>query len=411
MPRLFADTAPLKVAPFRWLWLTSIITIIGGHLTVVAVPAQIFALTGSSGYVGLTGLFGLIPLLIFGLYGGSIADAFDKRTVLMVTTSGLTLSTVLFWGLSAAGNTNVWLLLGAYSVQQAFFAVNQPTRTAIFPRILPMDELPAAISLNMTVLHLGAIMGPLLAGALLPFTGFTWLYAINTVALIPTFVAVFVLPPIPPNAKAQKAGLASVINGLKYVATQPILLASFAVDLTAMVFGMPRALYPEIATEVFHSPFMLSLLYASLAIGGALGGIFSGWVSRWQRQGAAVYMCVIIWGIAVTVSGLGVVGKVAWIVIGALIIGGMADMFSSAFRNAIMQQSASDEVQGRVQGAYMVIVLGGPRLADMAHGALSEYIGPGWTTLGGGILVVIGALVCLALLPGLWHYRKPSVAR
>lgn len=139
MPRLFADTAPLKVAPFRWLWLTSIITIIGGHLTVVAVPAQIFALTSSSGYVGLTGLFGLIPLLIFGLYGGSIADAFDKRTVLMVTTSGLTLSTVLFWGLSAAGNTNVWLLLGAYSVQQAFFAVNQPTRTAIFPRILPMD--------------------------------------------------------------------------------------------------------------------------------------------------------------------------------------------------------------------------------------------------------------------------------
>ena len=294
------------------------------------------------------------------------------------------------------------------SVQQAFFAVNQPTRTAIFPRILPFSLIPAAVSLNMTIVHLGAIMGPLIAGALIPFTGFTWLYAINTVALIPTFIAVFMLPPIRPNAKAQKAGLASVINGLKYVGHQPILLASFAVDLVAMGFGNPRALYPEIATDVFHSPFMLSLLYASLAIGGALGGIFSGWVSHWQRQGAAVYVCVIIWGVAVTISGTGVMGRWGWIVIGALIIGGTADMFSSAFRNAIMQQSASDEVQGRVQGAYMVIVLGGPRIGDMAHGAVSEYIGPGLTTLGGGVLVVLGALTLLALLPGLWRYEKPA---
>jgi MFS family permease len=172
---LFADTAPLRNPHFRRLWSANIVTVIGAQLTVVAVPAQIYAITGSSAYVGLTGLFGLVPLVIFGLWGGALADVFDRRTMLIITTSGLIATSALFWLQAAAGNTNVWLLLGLFSVQQAFFGVNQPTRSAILPKLLPPELLPAANSLNMTIFMAGAIGGPLVAGALIPVFGFEWL--------------------------------------------------------------------------------------------------------------------------------------------------------------------------------------------------------------------------------------------
>ena len=187
---LAADTRPLKVPDFRRLWTANIITVIGAQLTVVAVPAQIYADTGSSAYVGLTGVFGLVPLVVFGLYGGALADVFDRRTILLVTTIGLIVTSGLFAVQAFAGSTNVWLLLSLFAVQQAFFAVNQPTRSALLPRLVPAALLPAANSLNMTVMQAGAIAGPLVAGILIPFTGFGWLYALDTVSLLATVWAV-----------------------------------------------------------------------------------------------------------------------------------------------------------------------------------------------------------------------------
>ena len=186
----FADTRPLQVPAYRRLWTANIATTIGAQLTVVAVPAQIYAITGSSAYVGLSGLFGLVPLVVFGLYGGSIADGFDKRKVLVASTLGMILTALAFWGLTAAGNTNVWWLLLTFSLQQAFFAVNQPTRTAVFRSILPLEQLPAGASLNMMLMQAGAIVGPLVAGALIPFIGYSWLYALDAALLIPTLGAV-----------------------------------------------------------------------------------------------------------------------------------------------------------------------------------------------------------------------------
>jgi MFS family permease len=172
---LVADTRPLQERNFRRLWLANIVTVIGAQLTVVAVPAQIYADTGSSAYVGLTGVFGLVPLIVFGLYGGALADVFDRRTILVITTVGLIGTSALFWLQAFLGGTNVWLLLSLFAVQQAFFAVNQPTRSAILPKILPTELLPAANSLNMTVFQAGAIGGPLAAGVLIPVIGFQWL--------------------------------------------------------------------------------------------------------------------------------------------------------------------------------------------------------------------------------------------
>ncbi|AST19426.1 MFS transporter [Corynebacterium glutamicum ATCC 14067] len=416
---IFADTRPFKTPAFKHLWLGNVATVIGAQLTVVAVPVQIYQMTGSSGYVGLTGLFGLIPLVIFGLYGGSIADAFDKRIVLICTTIGMCVTTAGFWVLTILGNENIWLLLINFSLQQAFFAVNQPTRTAILRSILPIDQLASATSLNMLLMQTGAIVGPLIAGALIPLIGFGWLYFLDVVSIIPTLWAVWSLPSIKPSGKVMKAGFASVVDGLKYLAGQPVLLMVMVLDLIAMIFGMPRALYPEIAEVNFGGgdagATMLAFMYSSMAVGAVLGGVLSGWVSRISRQGVAVYWCIIAWGAAVALGGVAIVvspGAVtawAWMFIIMMVIGGMADMFSSAVRNAILQQSAAEHVQGRIQGVWIIVVVGGPRLADVLHGWAAEPWGAGWTVLWGGVAVIVLTAICMVAVPKFWKYEKPKI--
>ncbi|WP_240044498.1 MFS transporter, partial [Nocardioides albidus] len=300
---MLADTRPLQDPHFRRLWSANIVTVVGAQLTVVAVPAQIYADTGSSAYVGLTGVFGLVPLVVFGLWGGALADHFDRRTMLLVTTCGLIGTAALFWVQAALGLGNVWVLLGLFAVQQAFFAVNQPTRSAVLPRLLDDDVLPAANSLNMTVMQAGAIGGPLIAGILIPFTGFAWLYAGDAVSLLATLWAVVRLPPLPVEGVVTGTpGLRSVIEGIAYLRGQPVLMMSFVVDVIAMVFGMPRALFPEIAHESFLGPseggLAFALLFAGIPAGAVLGGVFSGWVSHISRQGLAVIWCIVVWGLA-----------------------------------------------------------------------------------------------------------------
>lgn len=412
---VFADTRPLRVPAFRRLWLANIVTVIGAQLTVVAVPLQIYTITESSAYVGLTGLFGFVPLVLFGLYGGAVADAFDKRKVLLVTTVGLIVSTAGFWLLSVLDNQNVWLLLLNFSLQQAFFAVNQPTRTAVTRFILPLEQLPAGISLNMLLAQVGAIVGPLLAGALLPFMSFAWLYAIDAISMLTTFIAVYLLPKIPSKMEpGSKAGAASVIQGLKYLWGAPIILIAMLLDVIAMTFGMPRALYPEISHVNFGEPeggIMLSMMYSAIAIGAVLGGLTTGWLSRVVQQGKVVVWMILGWGGAIVLAGVGVVmsnGAVtywAWLVIVGLVLGGVADMFSMVARNAIVQQNVTDELQGRIQGVYIVVVVGGPRLADVLHGAAAEWMSAGWVVIWGGIAVLIGTLICLLFVPQFWRFR------
>ncbi|MBO0843712.1 MAG: MFS transporter, partial [Nocardioides sp.] len=304
-----ADTRPLQDDNFRRLWTAGIVTVIGAQLTVVAVPTQIYAITGSSAYVGLTGVFGLVPLVVFGLYGGALIDHFDRRTMLMVSTAGLIATSALFFVQAALHLNNVWLLLGLFALQQAFFAINQPARSATLPKLLPATLLPAANSLNMTVMQAGAIAGPLVAGVLLPFTGFSWLYLIDTITLFATLYAVVLLPRLPvEGAGAKVPGLRSVWEGFAYLRYQPVLLMSFVVDIIAMVFGMPRALFPQIAHEAFGSPasggIASALLFAAIPAGAVAGGIFSGWVSRVEALGRAVIWCIVVWALGITAFGL-----------------------------------------------------------------------------------------------------------
>jgi MFS family permease len=411
-----ADTTPLANAPFRRLWSANIITVIGAQLTVVAVPAQIYAITRSSAYVGLTGVFGLVPLVVFGLWGGALADHRDRRSILRVTTVGLIATSACFWAQAALGLENVWLLLVLFSVQQAFFAINQPTRSAVLPRLLPPAQLPAANSLNMTVTGAGAIAGPLVGGALIPVLGFPVLYLADTLSLFATLWAVVRLPRLPPlGTPSGTPGLRAVLDGFAYLRGHTVLLMSFVVDIIAMVFGLPRALFPQVAHQSFGGPvdggLAFAVLFAGIPAGAVLGGVLSGWVSGVRRQGRAVVAAIMVWGVAM--AGFGVAVGLAprattamlAVAVMALMVGGAADMASAAFRSSMLQSAAADDVRGRLQGVFIVVVVGGPRIADVLHGAAAAVIGPALTAFLGGVLVLALVAGAVAVAPAFWRHR------
>ena len=412
---LFADTAPLANAPFRRRWRANVITVIGAQLTVVAVPAQIYAITGDSGYVGLTGLFGLVPLVVFGLWGGALADHFDRRLLLQVTTVGLIVTSGLFWLQAALDLRNVWVMLGLFALQQAFFGVNQPTRSAVLPRLLPVEQLPAANSLNMTVMMAGAIAGPMVGGALIPVVGYSWLYLIDTLTLFATLSAVWRLPGLPVENRVGSPGLRSVVDGFAYRRGHPILLTSFVAAHVAMIFGMPRALAPEVAHVAFGGPIEggteFAWLMAAIPIGSVLGGVFSGWLPRVTRQGRAVVLCILVWGAAIAGLGAAVALAGRWqlpmlvAAVSFLVVGGAADMASAAFRQSMLQAAADDAVRGRLQGVFIVVVAGGPRIADVLHGYAAGLVGTAWAIGGGGLLVIVLTLAVAAAVPAFWRYR------
>lgn len=399
---------------------------IGANLTIFAVPVQVYVLTRNSAYVGLAGLFSLVPLVVFGLLGGAWADAMDRRLLLIISSCGLALGSVLLW-LQAVlplnlGANHVWLVLVLLAVQQTFYAINWPTRGAAIPRMLPIEQLPAANSLNMTVQQFGAIVGPLLAGILLNWIDLSTLYLIDAITCLVPIWATIRLSPMPPlKSFAQQGfsrwGFGAVLEGFRYLAGNQVVLMSFVVDLIAMIFGMPRALFPQMAHESFGGPvdggMTMALLAAAISAGAVAGGVFSGWLPRVRRQGLAVVGAIVVWGIAIIGFGLaggaadGHAGLMLWAAMAFLAVGGAADMVSAAFRSTILQEAASDELRGRLQGVFIVVVAGGPRLADAVHGAAAAAVGTTIAAAGGGVLVVIGVLLAALAAPVFLRYRPP----
>ena len=272
--------------------------------------------------------------------------------------------------------------------------------------MLPGDQLPAANSLNMTVMQFGAIVGPLLAGVMLHWVDLSTLYLIDAITCLLPIWATFRLAPMPPTNGGGRVAVRdsrAVLDGFRYLAGNRVVLMSFVVDLIAMILGMPRALFPQMAHQSFGGPVeggtTMALLAAAMAVGAVAGGVFSGWLPRIQRQGLAVVVAIVVWGVAMI--GFGVAGGLAhghaglllWIALAFLAIGGAADMVSAAFRSTILQQAASDELRGRLQGVFTVVVAGGPRLADAVHGAAAAAVGTTVAAAGGGALVVVGVVI------------------
>jgi MFS family permease len=408
------DTRPLRGVAYRRMWVGNSISFFGFQFTSVAVPVEMFAITHSSAWVGLLGIAGLVPLLIFGLWGGAAADVIDRRKLLLASSTLAWLSTV---GLLVQALLQVHsgvLLLVLTAVQSAGFAVSSPTRQAIIPRIVPKDLVPSANTLNYTATTAGGVLGPLAAGLILGAwstdAGVTVAYAVDALLFTISFWATWKLPPIPPiehdvTEERPNAGLRGVLVGLRFLVTQPVLLLSFAVDLVAMVFAMPRALFPEIAAERFGGGSAVGWLFAAIALGSVVGGLTSGWIGRVRRQGVALVIAVVGWGVAIGFAGL---AHSLWLMVLLLAVGGAADLVSAVYRQSILQVYAPDRLRGRLQGVFTVVVAGGPRLGDLRAGATADFTGPAASWAGGGFVAAGLAVALAAAFPALLRYRPPS---
>jgi len=408
--RVAVDLTPVRRSPgFRNLLVGDAISVIGTAVTSVAIPLQVYAQTRSAAAVGLVGIAGLVPLIVFGLYGGAVADAVDRRKLVLATTIGQALLSVVLFAQAVAGLEWTGLLYAIVAVQSALFALDSPARQAFVPRLLPPDLLPAANALRQVEFTLGFTVGPLLAGVVVATAGFGTAYALDAVSFTASLWAVAMLPSMAPEGGGRRAGLTSVIEGLQFLATRKVLMLTFVVDIIAMVFGMPRALFPSLSVEVFGGgEAAAGAMFSALAGGALLGALFGGWFGRVHRQGIAVLVSILAWGVCIL--GFGLTGRL-WLALLLLAGAGAADMVSAVFRTAILQSAAPDAMRGRLGGVFIVVVAGGPRLGDGRSGAFASWFGLQEAVVLGGILVIVLTLLVAALVPRFAAYDARSPDR
>ncbi len=395
--RLVVDLTPLRVsADYRRLWLGLSVAQIGQQMTTMAVGIQVYALTGSSFSVGLVGAAAFFPLLLFGLYGGSISDTHDRRKVALAASTGLWVCSLVLVAQSAAGLGQTWLLYVVVGAQSACFAVNNPARSAILPRLLGPDLLPAANALTTVTWNVGFTLGPLLGGFIIFASGFTAAYAVDALTFTAALYALFRLPPIPPESAVAKSGWSAVLEGLRFLASRRNLLMTFLVDLAAMVLAQPRALFPALAATTYGGGARtVGYLSAAPAIGALTAALFSGWLGRIRLQGLFVVIMVCGYGASIALFGFSSV--LTWALL-FLAMSGAADMVSAVFRSTMLQVATPDELRGRLQGVFIVVVAGGPRLGDVVAGSAA-------TVLGERVAIVSGGFACIAVTLALvaWH--------
>ncbi|WP_432542259.1 MFS transporter [Kineococcus sp. SYSU DK002] len=412
--RLLADTTPLREVPaFRWLWIGQSLAGIGTQLTVVTVGLQVYALTSSTFSVGLVGIFALVPLVGLGLYGGSLVDAHDRRRVALIASLAL-------WVLAVAIAAQAWfhvgsveLLYALVALQSAAFAVNNPARSAIVPGIVPRELLPAANALSGTTNALALTLGPLLAGLLVGTWGFQAAYTVDAVTFVAALVGLHRLPAMPPETApgAHRPGVRSVLEGVRFLGTRPNVRMTFLADLCAMVFAMPRVLYPAIAAaELGGGARTVGVLGAGFAAGSVLAGLFSGPLGAVRRQGAFVVGCIAVYGAAVAAFGVVLVlapdgaGWALWLCVALLAVSGAADAVSAVFRGTILQVATPDALRGRLQGVFIVVVAGGPRLGDLVLGSAASAVGEASAAVAGGAACVVAVLVLAGRQRGFLRY-------
>lgn len=401
--RHLLDTRPLGVPAYRRLWTGQAVAGIGLAVSVVAVSQQVYELTRSSLWVGLLGLANLVPLIVFGLWGGAVADAVDRRRLLIISSAVSWASTVVLVAQAVLGLDNVYVLLGAVALGATGFAVSSPTRGAIIPRILPSELVPAANALNSLLHSMSAIVGPMVGGVMLALYGYAAAYAVDAALFAAGLYAALRLPRLPPLGEVSRPGARAVFEGLRFILASPVLLMSFVVDIIAMVLALPRALFPELTDQRFGgSPLVLGWLNAAMAIGSVTGALFSGWVGRIRRQGLALIVVIAVWGLAVAAAGL---VHELWLVVTFMAVGGAADVVSAVWRQSILQLHAPDEMRGRMQGVFLVVVAGGPRLGDLRAGASAAAIGLTGAWVGGGLACAAAVLAVGLSVARFRNYR------
>jgi MFS family permease len=403
---LLPDMAPLRESrSFRLLWVGQLISLSGSQLRLVALPYQIFLLTGSSFAVGLIGVFQAVPLLVLSLFGGVIADAVDRRRLLLVTQVGLGAVSLALAVATQTGLASVPLLYVLTAVGACFSALDNPTRASIAPTLVERRLIRAAMALNQTIFQFALVFGSVLAGILIARFGLAGAYWLDVVSFAASFVAVWLMR-MPPRAPAERQPvLRSLVEGVRYLGATRILLATMSLDFLATFFGSPRALFPYYAERVFHvGPEGLGLLYASMGAGAFVAAVASGWTARVQRQGLTVLIAVTVWGLAI--ASFGVLGE-GWFLLALVLlaIANGADAVSSIFRGTILQTIVPDALRGRLSSINIMFVLGGPQLGQFESGAVAAFWSPVASVVSGGVACVASVFAIAAWIPEIVRFR------
>jgi MFS family permease len=407
--RLAIDVAPLRASrDFRLLWAGSVAAAIGSQFARVGLYVQVFDLTRSPAAVGLLGVSGLGGSLLGTVVGASFLDAHDRRTTLLWTQlAAAAVAGVLVAG-ALGGNPPLALLHGANAATWFLASIHGPARQAATPRLVGEELMPAAVALAQAGWQIASIVGPAAAGVLIAVSGPAAAYAVDLVSYLVLFGAAIAMRPLPPEPSPVRAtGLPALREGLQHVRRSRLLASTFVIDLVAMVFGMPAALFPVLAVERFdRGPEVVGLLFAAPAVGALVQTLTSGPITRLRRQGAAVIWAVAGWGAAIAAFGL--VGDHLWWALGFLAIAGAADVVSAIFRSTILQVTVPDRLRGRLSSIFHVVVTGGPKLGDLEAGLVAALVSPAFSVVSGGIACIVGAGVVALAYPELRRYSRPK---
>jgi MFS family permease len=400
--RMRVDTRPFRHRDFRNLWLGQAISTVGGEIGTVAVPYQVYTLTHSTALVGLLGLASLVPLLVVPLIGGAIADALDRRTILLRTETGMALVTGLFLVNALLPHPQVWALFVLQAVAVAIFSLGRPAMSSLTPRLVPDGEIAAAAALTSVYSSLAAVGGPAVGGILIAIAGVPWTYGIDLVTYAASFVVVWLLPRMPPLGSVDRPSLSSILDGFRFLKGRQPLLGIFAVDTMAMVFGMPTALFPALALHRFGgNAATVGYLYSAPYAGALLGSLFSGWTSHVRRQGLGVTIAACAWGVAIAAFGF---TTTLWPALALLAVAGAADFFSAVLRSTMLIRATPDHLLGRLQGIEFAQVASAPNLGDVEAGVLASLTSLRFSVVSGGVLCVVGCIATALALPRFLKY-------
>jgi predicted MFS family arabinose efflux permease len=406
--RILVDTTPLRESrDFRLLFTGQLISMLGTQLTVVAIPYQVYSTTHSSLQVGAISLAQLIPFLAGALSAGPIGDTIDRRKIMVWTAVGMTLTSAAMAVNAAVAHPSLVVLYVVSSLAAGLMGFSSTARMASVPGLVERRDLTAAFALMQIIIQVGTVVGPALSGVLLR-TGLPLVYSLDAVSFVVACIASVMLRPIPPAEGA--GGLSpweSTKEGLRYLRSRQALQGVYLIDINAMVFGMPRALFPAMAGSVFGGGTVtLGFLYAAPGVGALIGAVTTGWVANLRRQGWAVIVAVSVWGVAIAVFGL---VDTLWVGLVLLAVAGWADVISAVLRNTMLQSSIPERFRSRMSSIQMAVVQGGPRVGDMESGAVATLTSVEFSVVSGGLACIVGAAVIGAIMPAFRHYVAGEV--
>jgi MFS family permease len=395
------DVTPLRVSrDYRLLYTGQFISELGYQFARVAIYLQVWDLTRSAAAVGLTGLIAVVALFAGSLVGASFIDAHDRRSILLGSQVFMAAAAGILFAGAIAGDPPLWLIYGAAAITAFVGAIEHPARSAMTPRLVGAKLLPSALTLNQALWQTVNIVGPAAAGIVIGVVGFPAAYGIDLVTYAGLFVAAWLMRPMPPEADRAAVGWAAVKEGFGFVRRNRLVASTFVIDLIAMIFGMPAALFPVLAiTQFDRGPEIVGLLFAAPSVGALIGALSGGWVRRVRRQGAAVIVAVIAWGAAIAAFGLA--GTHLALALVCLAIAGAADVISAIFRSTIAQLATPDRLRGRLTTIFVLVVSGGPRLGDFEAGIVAAWFTPTISVVAGGLACVVGAGVVAVAYPEL----------